>query len=152
MYKNKWVLCFKSVLNSENYFDFFYRIMQQLPMILFLYNILMMQYLYKLPSVLWCCWLGSRKGIRPVKTEWRGAGMVICLERDADLHIAQLMPLPLTVCCFSKIQIGFTFLLLAHTRSPGKGPSNGCVCVLIQTIEIFTPDISYKFRWIKYAW
>jgi len=40
--------------------------------------------------------------------------MVICLERDADLHIAQLMPLPLTVSCFSKIQIGFTFLVLAH--------------------------------------
>ena len=37
--------------------------------------------------------------------------MVICLERDADLHMAQLMPLPLTVSCFSKIQIGFTFLV-----------------------------------------
>jgi len=37
--------------------------------------------------------------------------MVIGLERDADLHIAQLMPLPLTVSCFSKIQIGFTFLV-----------------------------------------
>ena len=33
--------------------------------------------------------------------------MVICLERGADLHMAQLMPLPLTVSCFSKIQIGF---------------------------------------------
>ena len=58
------------------------------------------------PSVLWRCWLGGRKGIRPVKTEWWGAGMVICLERGADLHMAQLMPLPLTVSCFSKIQIG----------------------------------------------
>ena len=48
-------------------------------------------------SVLWRCWLGSRKGIRPVKTEWSGAGMVISLERVADLHMAQLMPLPLTV-------------------------------------------------------
>ena len=47
--------------------------------------------------------------------------MVICLERDADLHMAQLMPLPVTVSCFSKIQIGFTFL--------DKGPLNGCVCV-----------------------
>ena len=58
------------------------------------------------PSVLWRCWLGGRKGIRPVKkTEWWwGAGVVICLERGADLHIAQLMPLPLTVSCFSKIQ------------------------------------------------
>ena len=42
------------------------------------------------------------------------AGMVICLERCADLHMAQLMPLPLTVSCFSKIQIGFTFLVPAH--------------------------------------
>jgi len=47
--------------------------------------------------------LGSRKGIRPVKNEWWGAGMVICLQRDADLHMAQLMPLPLTFSCFSKI-------------------------------------------------
>ena len=37
------------------------------------------------------------------KTEWWGAGVVICLERGADLHMAQLMPLPLTVFCFSKI-------------------------------------------------
>ena len=55
--------------------------------------------------------------------------MVICLERDADLHMAQMMPLPLTVSCFSKIQIGFTFLVLADLGSPGKGPLNGCVCV-----------------------
>jgi len=43
------------------------------------------------------------------KTEWRGDDVVIHLERGADLHMAQLMPLPLTVSCFSKIQIGFTF-------------------------------------------
>ena len=42
---------------------------------------------------------------------------------------AQLMPLPLAVSCFSKIQIGFTFLVPAHPGSPGKGPLNGCVCV-----------------------
>ena len=64
--------------------------------------------------------LGSRKGIRPVKTEWLSAGVVVCLEQGADLHMAQLMPLPLTVSCFSKIQIGFTFLVLAHPGSPGK--------------------------------
>jgi len=46
--------------------------------------------------------------------------MVICLERDADLHMAQLMPLPLTVSCFSEIQIGFTFPVPAHLGSPGK--------------------------------
>ena len=46
--------------------------------------------------------------------------MVVCLERGADLHMAQLMPLPLTVSCFSKIQIGFTFLVPAHPGCPGK--------------------------------
>jgi len=51
------------------------------------------------------------------KTEWWVADIVICLERGADLHMAQLMPLPLTVCCFSKIQIGFTFI--SGTGSPG---------------------------------
>ena len=45
--------------------------------------------------------------------------MVICLERGADLHMAQLMPLPLTVSCFSKIQIGFTFVVAAHPGIPG---------------------------------
>ena len=45
--------------------------------------------------------------------------MVICLELGADLRMAQLMPLPLTVSCFSKIQIGFTFLVLAHPGSLG---------------------------------
>ena len=56
--------------------------------------------------------------------------MVICLERGADLHMAQLMPLPLTVSCFSKIQIGFTFLVPAHPGSPGKrAVKRVCVCV-----------------------
>ena len=72
------------------------------------------------PSVLWRCWLGGRKGIRPVKPEWWGAGMVICLERGADLHMAQLMPLPLTVSGFSKIQIGFTWYRLTWVV-PEKG-------------------------------
>jgi len=63
------------------------------------------------------------------KTEWWGAGVVICLEQGADLHMAQLMPLPPTVSCFNKIQSGFTFLVLAHPGSPGKGPLNGGVCV-----------------------
>jgi len=52
------------------------------------------------------------------KLEWWGAGMVVCLEQGADLHMAQLMPLPLTVCCFSKT--GFIFLVPAHPGSPGK--------------------------------
>ena len=57
--------------------------------------------------------------------------MVVCLEQDADLHMAQLMPLPLTVSCFSKIQIGFTFLVPSHLGSPGKmAVKRVCVCVV----------------------
>jgi len=57
--------------------------------------------------------------------------MVICLERCADLHMAQVMPLPLTISCFSKIQIDFTFLVLAHPGIPGQGAIK-CVCVRVR--------------------
>jgi len=63
-----------------------------------------------LPSVLWCCWLGGRKGIQPVKTEWWGAGVVIRLEWGADLHIA---------------------LVPAHLGSPGQRAVK-CVCVCVR--------------------
>ena len=56
--------------------------------------------------------------------------MVICLERCADLHMAQQIPLLLTVSCFSKIQIGFTFLVLACPGSPGQRAIE-CVCVCV---------------------
>ena len=56
--------------------------------------------------------------------------MVISLERGADLHMFQLMPLPLTVSCFSKIQIGFTFLVPAYPGCPKKAVKPPvCVCV-----------------------
>jgi len=61
---------------------------------------------------------GRASGLQ--KTEWWGAGVVICLEQCADLHMAKLMSLPLTVSCFTKIQIGFTFLVPAHLGSPGQ--------------------------------
>ena len=58
--------------------------------------------------------------------------MVICLERGADLHMAQPMPLPLTVSCFSKIQLGFALLVPAHPGSPGqRAIKRVCVCVCV---------------------
>ena len=71
------------------------------------------------------------------KQEWWGAGVVVCLDRGPDLHMAQLMPLPLTVSCFSKIQIGFTFLVLARLDSPGKRAVKRvfvCVYVCVRVI------------------
>ena len=86
----------------------------------------------KLPPVLWRCWLDGRKGIWPVKNWVVGCCLVICLEWGADLYMAQLMPLPLAVSCFSKIQIGFTFLVPAHPGSPGQtAVKRVCACVVI---------------------
>jgi len=69
------------------------------------------------------------------KTEWWGSGVVICLERGADLHMAQLMPLLLTVSRFSKIQIGFTFLVPAHLGSPRqRAVKLVCVCSVLMIL------------------
>ena len=73
------------------------------------------------------------------KTEWWGVGVVICLELGADLHMAQLMPLPLTFSCFSKIQIDFTFLVPAHPGSPGQSAIKR-VCIYI--VCLFIPYAS----------
>ena len=66
--------------------------------------------------------------------------MVICLEQGADLHMAQLMQLPLTVSCFSKLQIGFTFLVPAHPGSPGKRD-----CRPLHFMLLSTPSESISF-------
>jgi len=79
--------------------------------------------------------VGRQEGHPACKNEWLAASMVISLEQGADLHMVQLMPLPLTVSCFTKIQIGFTFPLLG---SPSKGALNGCmcVCVIMMTLAV----------------
>jgi len=74
--------------------------------------------------------------------------VVVCLEQGADLHMAQLMPLPLTVSCFSKIQTGFTFLVPAHpivVGSPGqRAIKQVCVCVYTKYYRVAQnkPDYS----------
>ena len=91
------------------------------------------------------------------KTLWWGAGVVICLEQCADLHMAQLMPLPLTVSFFSKIQIGFIFLVLAGPGSPGKRSIKWvCVCMYVfimlnnsLSTRYFFPQLCYN--WLQYV-
>jgi len=74
------------------------------------------------------------------KTERWGTGIVICVKRCADLHMAQLIPLPLTVSCSSKIQIGFTFLVPALLGSPRqRAIKRVCVCVpMFMSIKRYT--------------
>jgi len=82
------------------------------------------------PSVPWHCWLGSRKGIQPVKKQWWGAGVVICLERDADLHMAQPMPLSLA-SVKSRLVLPFWYRLtwVVADKNGGVG-MNACICCL----------------------
>ena len=84
--------------------------------------------------------VGWQEGHPACKNRVVGCWHGYLLERGADLHMAQLMPLPVTVSCFSKIQIGFTFLVPAHPGSPGqRAVKRVCVCVcvfkLLETIE-----------------
>jgi len=68
--------------------------------------------------------VGRQEGHLACKKQWWITGVVFCLERGAHLHMAQLMPLPL-----SKIQTGFTFLVPAHLCSPRKrAVKRVCVC------------------------
>ena len=77
---------------------------------------------------LWCAFsaltllVGRQEG-HPAskKTEWWGAGVVICLERGADLHMAQLMPLPLTVSCSVKSRLVLPFWYRLTWVVPEKG-------------------------------
>jgi len=92
------------------------------------------------PSVLWRFWLGSRKGIQPVKNRvvgcWHGylSGTRCRLAHGpADATATHCLLL-------SKIQIGFTFLVPAHLGSPGKraavkrAHACACVCVCVHTL------------------
>ena len=74
--------------------------------------------------------------------------MVICLERGADLHMAQFMSLPLIVSCFSKIQTGFTFLVPAHSGSPKqRAVKRVCVLLVLTTTMCYTRLVDWKACW-----
>ena len=83
------------------------------------------------------------------KTERWVAGVFICLEWGTDLHMVQLMPLPLTVSCFSKIQIGFTFLVPAHLGSPGqRAVQRVCVCVCLFLYVVASVVCIFILLWV----
>jgi len=74
-----------------------------------------------LPSVLWGCWMGGRKGIRPVKTESWGTAWLSVWNEVQMICIwfcwCHCHPI---ISCSSKIQIGLTFLVPAYPGCPGK--------------------------------
>jgi len=83
-------------------------------------------------TVFWHCRLGGRKGIRPVKTRWWGAGVVIRLQRGADLHngsadICHCHSLYLA-SIKSRLVLPFWYRLTRVVSE--KLPLNVCVCTL----------------------
>jgi len=76
--------------------------------------------------------------------------MVICLGRGADLHMAQLIPLPLTVSCFSEIPIGFTFLVQAYPGNPGQNHESRktVVCMLLMVVVLVTVELNCR-QWFS---
>jgi len=67
------------------------------------------------------------------KTERWGASVVICLERGADLHTAQLMPLPLKSLASVKSRLVLPFWYRLTRVVSDKGPLNGCMCATAKT-------------------
>jgi len=73
----------------------------------------------------------ARRASGLYKIEHSDAGVLMCLGQGADLHMAQLIPLPLTISCSSKSRLVFTFLVLAHPGSPGQSPEGHKTVVVI---------------------
>ena len=72
--------------------------------------------------------VGRQEGHPACKKQ--SGGVLVWLSVWSNVHMAQLMPLPLTVSCFSKIQIAFSFLVPAHPGSPvQRAVKRVCVCV-----------------------
>jgi len=76
--------------------------------------------------------------------------MVTCLELSANLHMAQLMPLPLTVSCFSKIRLVLPFWYRLTRVVLEKGPLNGCVCVCHGCV-LCTALVKFAFDYFVYG-
>ena len=96
-------------------------------------NVMLLLLLLAKPSVLWRCWLGGRKGIRPVKTEWWGADVAICLEHSADLREPSWCHCHSLSLASGKSRLVLPFWYRLTWVVPDKGPLNGCmyVCMLL---------------------
>jgi len=87
--------------------------------------------------------VGRQEGHPAYKKLSGGVLAWFCLKQGADLHMDQWIPLPLTVSCFSKIQIGFTFLVLARPGSPGqRAVKRVCVCVCVQHLIMMQTSLA----------
>jgi len=101
-------------------------------------NLPLLLYLYSAFSALTLL-VGRQEGHPPFK---KLSGEVLAWYLSGArcrLACAQLMPLPLTVSCFSKIQTGFTFLVPAHPGSPGhRAVKRVCVLLYLYLVPFLT--------------
>jgi len=91
-----------------------------------------------MPSVLWRCWLSSRKGIWPVKNWvvgfWHG------YLSGARCRFAY-GPADVTATHYLFL-VGFTFQEPAHPRSPGHGPGDCKMIVVVVVVVVDGTDRS----------
>jgi len=98
--------------------------------------------------VLWCCWLGSRKGIWPVKKWW----VLVWLSAWDEVEICIWLSWChcLTDSCSSLIQIGFTFLVPAHPGSPGQSTEGRKTVVLLSIMAVTNQNLSWSACVFRY--
>ena len=116
------------------------------------------------PSVLWCCWLGGRKGIRPVKKLSGGvlAWLSVWSEVQNCIWLSWCHCHSLSLASVkSKLVLPFWYRLTQVVLD--KGPLNGCVCVyrilqvvtlllLLSVLFIILINVVYSLWHIVHSW
>ena len=103
-----------------------------------------------LPSVLWRCWLGSRKGIRPVKNWVVGLSLWSKVQTCIWPNWCHCHSLSLA---WVKSRLVLPFWYRPTRVVPERGPLNGCVCVLVSTVSTHYYSLSHRiasqapYRW-----
>jgi len=87
--------------------------------------------LFFVPSVLWCCWLGGRKGIRPVKNWVVGCWHGYLSGARCRLAYGPANATATHFLASVKSRLVLPFLYLLTWVVPDKGPLNGCACVCV---------------------
>ena len=73
--------------------------------------------------------------------------MVMCRGQGADLHMAQLMPLPLTISCCSKSRLVLpSWFYLAHTGGPRQNPEGRKMVVVVVVVVVVTYHLQIRNR------
>ena len=97
-------------------------------------------------SVLWHCWFGVRKSIRPVKKFSDGVLAWLSVWGEVQMICNGPADDTATPSRFSKIQNGSAFLVPAYPGCPGKRPLNVCVCLMLSPCTWWSNKNTQTYR------